>query len=276
LTSVLVMPAGMLALGLMPFGLDGPPLWLAGLGVDAILAVARQVAALPGAAPVLPPLPGWALALAALGFCWLTLWRGPLAWLGLPLLAGALLAGSVARPPDVIVSADGRLVLMRGGEGAWLHRAAGATGFARDGMLRAMGLQEAGPLPAEGEAPGLRCTPASCSLVLASGEVALLRPARPREAPDPALRAATCGRAALVVSPEPLRAPCPGSAVVDRFSVWRDGAHAAWLEPGGVKLVSDRAWRGARPWVPPLPMPGRPDPSPLAPVDTGGQGALPS
>jgi competence protein ComEC len=44
-------------------------------------------------------------------------------------------------------------------------------------------------------------------------------------------------------------------AYVDRFSVWRDGAHAIWLEPSGPRIMSDREYRGTRPWVPPPPVP---------------------
>ena len=64
-----------------------------------------------------------------------------------------------------------------------------------------------------------------------------------------------------------LRARCPGSQVVDRFSVWRNGPHAAWFEADGIRVVSDRAFRGARPWVPPPPVPrGQPE-QPPAPVE---------
>jgi competence protein ComEC len=41
--------------------------------------------------------------------------------------------------------------------------------------------------------------------------------------------------------------------LVDRFTVWRQGAAAVWLEPGGARMLTDRQYRGARPWVPPDP-----------------------
>lgn len=75
LTSFLVMPAGMLALLLMPFGAEGPALALMGWGVAGILAVAQAVAAWPGAALAMAPLPAASLAVIALGFCWLCLDR---------------------------------------------------------------------------------------------------------------------------------------------------------------------------------------------------------
>jgi competence protein ComEC len=75
-----------------------------------------------------------------------------------------------------------------------------------------------------------------------------------------AVTPASCRAAAVEVAAEPARGLCPRPwpALVDRFTVWRYGAEAIWLRPagvgsGGVVVVSDRSWRGARPWVVPLP-----------------------
>ena len=95
ITSVLVMPAGMLAAMLMPFGLERLALAPMGWGVDAILAVARHVAAWPGAALLAPPIPAWGLAACSFGMLWLCLWRTGWRLAGLPLI---LLAS--AAPPS--------------------------------------------------------------------------------------------------------------------------------------------------------------------------------
>src|SRR6201991_4180967 len=47
--SALVMPAGLLGLLAMPFGLDGVFWWLMGVGIDWMIVVTEGVAALPGA-----------------------------------------------------------------------------------------------------------------------------------------------------------------------------------------------------------------------------------
>ena len=74
-----------------------------------------------------------------------------------------------------------------------------------------------------------------------------------------ASRVAGCEGVTLVVSSEPARGVCPASAeLLDRFTVWRGGAYAVWLDGEHVRTVSDRAERGQRPWVPPLPHPGAP------------------
>ena len=246
-----------------------------GLGVEGVLATARVVAAWPQAAPVLPPIPGWSLAVASLGFCWLALWRGRVRLAGLPMLAGGLAAGLLAQPPDILVTADARLIAFRTAEGVFLQEQPGATPFARAALLRRMGAEEARALPAEGEVAGgaLACTGAACRFRPRDGaaEAVLLRSAPVRrgqrfpDPPDPAVVRAACGTAALLVSAEPLRPRCGSGIAIDRFTVWREGAQAVALDGQGARVVSDRAARGDRPWVPPPPLPGRPDPLPMAP-----------
>ena len=64
-----------------------------------------------------------------------------------------------------------------------------------------------------------------------------------------------CGEASVMVSAEPARGLCqrPWPALVDRFTVWRYGAAAIWLDGARAHILTDRTYRGARPWVPPRP-----------------------
>jgi competence protein ComEC len=279
ITSILVMPAGMIALLLMPFGLEGPALWAMGQGVAAILAVAAWVAAWPEAAPVLPPLPGGALAVMSFGFCWLALWRGALRLVGLPIMLGAVVAALQVPPPAMLVTGDARVIALRTGQGVFLHTQAGASAFVRNAVLRQLGAASGLPLPASGEAAGgaIACTPVACRFRPRpeGPEIVLFRTAPPARGarggapPDAAVLDEACGQAALLVATEPIRRRCPGSAVIDRFTVWREGAQAVRLSPGGVVVLSERGLRGERPWVPLPPLPGRPDPQPVAPRDPG-------
>ncbi|TCH97277.1 ComEC family competence protein [Roseococcus sp. SYP-B2431] len=262
LTSLLVMPAGMAALALLPFGLEAWPLRLMGWGIGGILAVAREVAGWPGAALATAPLPAEGLALLSFGLCWLCLWRTRWRLLGLLAIAAGLVAWQFVRLPDAMASADGRLFALQSGGQVFLERRPGASRFIGDSWLRGLGDTEATPLPEEGEpaAARIRCRPEACTMAAPDGApgLILLRPPMPprgqrapfERGPNPA-----CGQVPVILSPEPVRGDCRGSEVVDRFSVWRDGAHAVWLEPAGPRVLSDRAWRGDRPWVPPRPLP---------------------
>ncbi|MGG5889182.1 ComEC/Rec2 family competence protein [Falsiroseomonas sp. HC035] len=274
LTSLLVMPAALAAVLALPIGLQDWPLWAMGWGVECILLVARLVADMPGAAPAMPPLPGWGLALAAFGFCWLCLWRGGLRLFGVPVILAGLAAGLVSPPPDLLVSSDARLVALRTADGIYLYRVPGARNFARDNMLRAMGATQALALPGQGEVAGgaISCTPTACRFQPRPGSAVavLLRgpPARRGERMPPLDPGQACGHAALVVALEAMEPRCRSGVTIDRFAMWRDGAQAAWLGTAAV-IRTDRGLRGDRPWVPPVPMPGRASDLPRATVDTG-------
>ncbi|WP_368040660.1 ComEC/Rec2 family competence protein [Roseicella sp. DB1501] len=262
LTSILVMPAGMAAAALMPFGLELPALRAMGWGVEAILAVAHAVAGWPGAALPAKPIPAWGLGACAFGQLWLCLWQGRWRLLGLPLLLLGLTSAAWQRPPDILVSADARLIGFRTGEGLALQRLSGASALTRESWLRLSGAAAAEPLPKQGmlDAGRLDCEAERCLYQVQPGApaVILLRGGDP---------AAACAAAELVVSAEPVRGRCAAQRI-DRFAVWRNGAHAIWIEPGGLRVLSDRAARGDRPWVPPMPVPrGVPSQEPPAPVE---------
>ncbi|MFH5923722.1 ComEC/Rec2 family competence protein [Roseomonas xinghualingensis] len=277
LTSFVVMPAGMLALFLMPLGLEGPALAVMGWGVDGTLLTGHVIAGWPGAAMAAPPIPAWGQALFALGLCWFCLWRLPWRWVGVPLMAGGLLSGMAVTPPDILVAADGRMLAVATPAGVVTEYASGGSRLTRESWLRSWGEEEAGSLPREGEAAegAAICTALSCLIrPRADGPAAILLRRPPRESPrsrrgpappPPVLAEAGCGQAAVMLSLDPIRGRCRQTPRVDRFSVWRDGAHAIWIGREGALILSDREVRGDRPWVPPVPMPrAQPQSEPFA------------
>jgi len=117
LIAFVIMPAGLIAVLLIPFGFDAP-LWLAmGWGIDGMLAIARWVAALPGAEGRVGAFGAGALLLAAAGLLLLTIPISRLKLVSVPLLAaGLVLALNVTRP-DIYVDADAEAVAVRGPDG---------------------------------------------------------------------------------------------------------------------------------------------------------------
>jgi competence protein ComEC len=259
LTSVLVMPAAVAAMLLMPLGLEWLALVPMGWGVDGILAIARHVAAWPQAVVPVPQIAPWGLAAYSLGLAWLALWRTRLRLLGLAGIAAGLLSATLYVPPDVLVSGDARLIALRAGSTLYVQRTQSGSDFVLSAWLARLGLRDWQPLPLVGATdPGgaLACDTGGCTLHLRPGgpTARLLR--GPAGAGD-------CAHA-LVIAAEPLRLDCP-VAFIDRFSVWREGAHAAWLEPDKVRILSDRTNRGDRPWVTKLPTRSRQPSGPLLP-----------
>jgi competence protein ComEC len=67
-------------------------------------------------------------------------------------------------------------------------------------------------------------------------------------------RPESCAGAAVIIATEPLRGRCRATSTapyVDRFTVWRTGAQAIWLNADGhATILADHTVRGDRPWVP--------------------------
>ncbi|MGI4801719.1 MAG: ComEC/Rec2 family competence protein [Janthinobacterium lividum] len=244
LTAMWVMPLGLLGLALMPFGLEGLALTPMGWGVQAILWIGQTVSAWPEATMAVRPMPGWGLLLFTLGLAWLALWRTRWRmWGVLPIVAG-LLSPALVPLPDLLVSGDARLIALRVGQRFWLQSVSGGSKYTREEWENHFAAGSFATL-AEG-------TPAECGAVSCqAGPVLLLR--NKGKVGD-----GGCAGSTLLVSAEPARGECPREvALLDRFTVWRDGAAAVWIEGGTARVVTDRQVRGDRPWVPGPPTPRR-------------------
>jgi competence protein ComEC len=247
LTGIWAIPCGLAALLLLPFGLEAVALVPMGWGVDAIIAIAREAAAWPAAATITPALPGVSLWLLTLGGLWLCLWRTSWRFWGLALVACALLLGWFHRPPDLLVSADARLVGIRDASGGMLLSSVRAERFTAESWVRRAGADHADLWPVDTQSADgrLRCDAVGCLYRGSGGQQVAI--ARSIEA-----LADDCAGADVLLSLVPVRRRCPGVRyVVDRFDIWRNGAHAIWLDNGrGVRIENTRRARGERPWVP--------------------------
>ncbi len=255
LTAMLVMPAGLLALMLMPFGLERLALVPMGWGLDAIIAIARTVAAIPAATFGVPHMPVWGLGLVAIGLAWLGLWRSRMRLVGAVVVAAGLLSGLASPPADLLVAPDARLIAWR--SPPLLQTRPGFSRFVLDSWSQYWAQPLAAAFPESGAPGPIRCTADGCRIDQAGATVLLARSLRPMD----------CSGASLVVSAEPARVVCPALPRIDRFTVWQDGAHAVWLRDGAAIVLSDRAYRGDRPWVA---LPGKIRTTlPLAAADVG-------
>jgi competence protein ComEC len=235
LTALWVMPWGIGALLLMPFHLEHVCLLPMGWGIGGLLCIAHTVAAWPAAIWVVPQTPVWGLLLVSAGMVWFCLWRTWLRFAGLCLLATGVASPWLASQPDVVVSADARVIAVRAKGQVLEYSASGADRFARALPARVWGQTRVTDLPNPAIAV---CGTGSCRFSLPRGTVLLVIDA-----------AVPCDGAALVVSPLPLRGRCNAATVVDRFSVLDDGATSVTFIATGAVKVTDRVVRGDRPWV---------------------------
>lgn len=119
LVTFVVMPAGLLAMLMMPFGLDAWPLQLMGQGLEGVIAAANYVHGLGGDFSV-GQIPVVTTLIAGTGFVILVFLRSWLRLAGVSLIGlGAVCAlPPIAAPtPDILVSESGDLVGLAGPEG---------------------------------------------------------------------------------------------------------------------------------------------------------------
>ncbi len=127
--NLIVMPAGLLTLVLMPFGLEALPLWVMEQGIAAVVWTAEFVAALPGAVAHIPAIGDTAFALMVAGGLWLTLWRMRWRALGLGAVAVGVAFATQTPRPDVLAGLDGALVAVRGADGRLAASSPGRSAY---------------------------------------------------------------------------------------------------------------------------------------------------
>ncbi len=246
LTALWIMPWALIAFALMPFGAESLALAPMAWGIEGMLSVAHAVAGWPGATSAMAAMPTAGLVAVALGGVWLCLWRRPWRLAGLGAILLGLLSAAAAEPPDVLVTGDGGLFGVRAADGSLLLSSRSRQRFSGETWRRRLGEEAAADwAPAEKALEsGLRCDSLGCIFRARGQVVALVRDSR-------ALRD-DCAVATLVISRVPVRRGICASVpyVIDRFDLWRGGAHAFWLGENGIRVESAATYRGLRPWAP--------------------------
>ena len=262
LTSFVVMPLLLLTMLADAVGLAAPVAWLLGKSLDVLIGVASVVAGWPGAVIRLPMMPDVAYAGIVAGGLWLCIWQRRLRFAGALPLAAGLIAALLARPPDLLVSGDGRhaAYLVPDGRLALLRDRAGD--YIRDMWGDATAATTADVALAD--LPGARCSLDACVADLEAGGrrwrllATISRDRVPRERFAPA-----CAAADIVVSARRLPPWCaPRWLKLDRAALSASGAVAIWLGPvPEVHTVAARI--GDHPWLP-KEAPWRPRVQPVA------------
>jgi competence protein ComEC len=222
IVSALVMPAGLLAIVAIPFGLDGPLWRLMGLGIDWMIWVCQFVASLPGAVGRIVAFGTGPLLICTTGLLVLCLLRSPLRWAGAAVIAAASVSALLAPAPDVYVGNRGDVVAVRGASGRLsVMRAANGDTFPVREWLAADADARAPHDPSLKD--GVACDEIGCVARLRDGAIVALPFAAEAFAED-------CRRALLVVSQRTAPPSCAATAI-DR-TVWRQAGAAALYRAG--------------------------------------------
>ena len=238
--TLIVMPFGVFALALMPFGVDWPAWQAMGWGIDTVSRIATAVADLDGADLMVRSFPLATLVIITLGGLWLCLWRGRVRLAGLAAIVLGLAAAiwSTDRPA-ALIDRDGYLVAFEDAEGL---QVAGTrrVGYVIDVWRRRLGFGD--------EAVHFsRCRQSVCIASSESLSIALVDTRQTRH------WAHLCGRANFIVlsgwkSGTHYLPEC-APKIIDRDDRDRLGAIAVYPDAGTFRLTGARPRSRERPWA---------------------------
>lgn len=244
--SFVIMPAGVVALLAMPFGLDGPPLQVMGWGINVMLDVAHWVAGWPGASWSVAAMPSLALVLTVAGGLWIALWQQAWRAAGIALVVAGFIASFFGARPDLIVARDGRNFAVRGGDGR-LHLLSARRGaFGSEQWLK----RDADPRAvrdAKGGDDVFVCDAARCTANIDGRD-----DRKVLYALAPAAFANGCEGVAVVIDEtvEDHKACSTARLTISTDLLEREGAVAVSFSGQNLRWTSVARERGFRPWVP--------------------------
>lgn len=236
LASILIMPAGFLALVLMLLGLEKLPLLVMAKGIDGMMAISDLTGLLPFSMLRLPHLDIVPLVLIVLGGLWICLWQQRVRWFGVVPLALGILLFMISSSPNLVLDERGRLYAIRDEKAGMAVPSRVYARYARDYWMRAYGLDSTvrfDELPRDH--PLYSCTSSTChwqagGLKLVRGEAC--------EAADLMILTvqAECPLAGRLITPGDLKA---------------GGTHAIWVKDGQITVRTVTQLRGRRGWTQP-------------------------
>lgn len=238
---IVVMPAGVMAAILGPFGLEAPALWALEQGCELILVISDWVAGMHGALIPVPAPPGLVLPLFGLGGAVVLIAQGwRLRGFGAVVSVLALGIWATTHRPILLVAGDGTLVGVMTEAGRALSKEKGG------GFIAQSWLENDGDLAlqAEGFARGAFIGKKGTLSTEVAGQ-----PLRIFTGKGAATRAASaCSNNAIVVVSEDVDDDAGNCRLYDRSRLSQSGALAFYADGGALSVVTAREVTGVRLW----------------------------
>lgn len=242
LTGVVIMPAAIIAVFLMPFGLEAMPLQVMEWGTVWMLAIAHWTGGMDGAVVHVRQWPGATFAFLVAGLLLFLLWEG---WRGKGVAMGLIVVGlgvaAMTRPPDILISETGKLMAVRGGDGRLYLSSGRKEKFVAENWMRLDGRAGEKPLTFASNSSPILCDDDGCRGEVEWRKVAIVRTPR-------ALRE-DCAWADIFISEGPVaKAACETAGpVLGLYDYLEGGAQAVYLDD--LRIVRARAKGEDRPWT---------------------------
>jgi len=249
LTAIWVMPWGLVAVTMIPFGLEGFALSMMGWGIDGILQVSDTVSSWPGAVTRFQVLPPLGLAAIVTGSLIWILWHSKWRYLGTTGIIAGIIIASVYEPPDIIVHQNAKLTAVRTDDGQiMLSRGRGTAFIPRQWLKRAALTTDKEKWPQPGgisQDNQFRCDAYGCLLKRRQRRVSIID--------NPSAFYDDCKMADVVIILKKTVSRCPDArtTTINGDDLKQKGSHALWLRPNGIIIKTVNESRGQRPWVNP-------------------------
>jgi competence protein ComEC len=241
LVSLIIMPAGLMALFLTPFALEAPALMVMGFGIDLVMVIAKWVASLDGSRVAIAAITPQALLLLTLAGCLAALLVGRARLLALGALLAIPLWGVFQPAPLLIVERDAATVAYVTSQEdgvAFLDRSiTRGSGFSVEMWQQRLALE----LPSTRPASDWTCDPLGCVLHLPDGKIVshVLNLAALEE---------DCRLADVVITSLPVPNHCAATQIVDERMLRDHGAIALLQSPEGDLTIWPTFSRRTRAW----------------------------
>ncbi len=238
-----IMPMAILAGCLSLIGLAAPALQVMALGIEFVLAAAHTVAGWQGGVVRASASPDWVVFAFLAGGVLVCALRG---WPRVLALAGpavAIYGLATAMPPDVLVAGGADLAAFVRDDALYVTSMRRGR-FEQEVWVRQVAAAAVRPVKAA--APEwARCDDRGCAATIKGRRVAVSY--------APSGLAADCRAADLVValhaaSVTEAMGCAEDATIIDGRALLRNGAHAIWLEPGGIRIETVRGAQGRRLW----------------------------
>ncbi len=239
ISELCVMPPAMIAVLLMPFGLEYYPLRVMEFGLRFTMWISDWVASWPGAnlLVVKPNVAGIIVMFLATGILCVTI--GKLRRTAWPIFAAGLALCFYAPRADILVEARAANVAILDSDGTYAL-ATKANKFSSGKWLQGNG--EATSVESASLKPAWDCNSGDCFSNFPTIEVSYLR--------ERSKNGLYCPPTPIIIADFPLKRQCKeASLVIDRIDVWRNGAYGVFIKNGRYSFATARGEQGQRPWA---------------------------
>ncbi len=244
LVSMWIMPAAVIALLLIPLGLEYYPLVMLDRGISLMMVGSRFIASLPYASISMPS-PGFCgIMLCVVGGLWLCIWQQKWRLLGIPFVIIGMATIMLHKPYDLFISSDASKVALRLQEGEFIFLRGKPDSFDGQIWLRSEGQDKALTIDDLDERMG-SCDKHKCTLTAYNKKIVATKGKKEIEA--------SCeGNPDIVISQNYLdkNSYCANvPLVIDSGYLEQNGASALRFMPDNIQIENSIKYRGNRPWV---------------------------